>query len=114
MNPLATLSDTAKLVLSLLALALVALVVWWFSGLLGAKAQIKEIRATDKRIAAAHKTADGEARARDRATDAQAAQITTRADALAKELSHADAVFDARAAGEYFRLLNDALRGTER
>lgn len=114
MNPLATLDATAKLIITGIAVVLLALAGWWLSGFFTAKAQLKEIRKTDARIERAQRATDAQAKARDNAADAHATANQQQASALAKDLAHENAVFDTAAAAQYLRVLNDALRGAER
>mgnify|MGYP000860116106 CR=1 FL=1 len=113
MNPLADLSAAVKLTLTLVALVLVGLLLWWLSTFFSAKTELKAIRRGDAAIAAQAKVNNAKARARDAETDALATATRQQADALAKDLARENARFDSAARAEYYRLLNHALRGAE-
>lgn len=110
------LSDTAKLITSIVGLVFVGVVLWWASTFLTAKKQLAEIRTTDARIERSAKAANVKAKARDNAADTFTAANQQQAAALAKALDHAtpENDFDDALRADYFRVLNDALRGAQR
>lgn len=113
MNPCTALSDTAKLVTSIIGLVLVGALLWWVSTFFTAKATLKEIKQTDARITRANAANNAEAKARDAATDTMTTATEQQAATLAKALDNDKADFDGASRAEYFRVLNRALRGRE-
>ena len=116
MNPFAALSDTAKLISSIVGLVIVGALLWWGSTFFTAKKKLAEIKATDARIERSAKAANVKAKARDNAADTFTTANQQQAAALAKALDHAtpDNDFDDALRADYFRVLNDALRGPQR
>lgn len=114
MNVFATLSDTAKLVLSGFTLIIVFAIGLGVYSLFNDRARMKEIKRVDKSIVKSDKAADAAAKKRDAVTADFFKQNAAESQVLEKVLSHDEADFDDAARAEYLRVLNNALRGPQR
>lgn len=114
MNPFAALNDTAKLVLTGLAILVVVGGLLFVFSLFGDRAENKARKAADGRIAKSAKTADAAAKKRDAVSADFFKKNADESQVLQKVLSHDEADFDDAARAEYFRVLNNALRGPQR
>lgn len=113
MNPFDAWDSTMKLIVTGICAAIVIAVAVVLFSLFGSRAKLKTIQDGDKRIAAGNKIANKEAAKRDNARTAYHTAVASQAAATAKELEN-DKDFDADARAAYFRVWDDALRGTER
>lgn len=115
MNPFAALSDTAKLVTSIIGLVLVGLALWWDSTFFTAKATVKGIKKTGDALTAAAKESDTAAAKRNAAAVADDVAIAKQIIALKETKNETLRADLARPLPpEWVRLANCALRGTER
>lgn len=107
-------TDTVRLIASGIALIFLIAVGLGVYSLFGDRAALKEIKRVDKVIATGDKTADAAAKKRAATSAEFFKKNAEESHVLGKALSHADADFDDAARAEYYRVLNDALRGPQR
>lgn len=115
MSPFAALSDTAKLISSIVGLVVVGALLWWGSTFFTAKATVKGIKKTGDALTAAAKTSDAAAAKRNAAAVADDAAIAKQITALKDTKNETLRADLARPLPpEWVRLANCALRGSER
>lgn len=114
MNVFSTMTDTVKLIIAGVALLILILVVTFVFSLFGDRAKLKEVKATDTRIAKTNTAGAKVAAKRDNASNAFFIANAQQATALAKELDDAENDFNDADRAVYFRVLNDSLRGPDR
>lgn len=114
MNPFTALNDTAKLVLTGIALVAVLAALLFVYSLFGARAELKAVKAGDARIAKGAKADATVAKKRDAASAEFFKRNAADSQVLEKVLSHDEADFDDASRDEYHRVLNNALRGPQR
>jgi len=113
MNPFAAMTDTVKLIGAGVALLILLAVAVGIFSLFGDRAKLKEIKATDTRIEKQNTASAKVSAKRDTATTKFFAAAQADATATAKEISNAP-TFDDSARDDYYRVLNNALRGPQR
>ena len=114
MNPFTALNDTAKLVLTGLAILAVVAGLLFVRSLFDARAKLKELDRINAAIGRGDKAADAAAKKRAATSAEFFKKNADESHVLGKALSHADADFDDAARAEYYRVLNNALRGPQR
>lgn len=115
MNPIAQLSDMAKLIMSLIGLLLFAVFAWWIVGKFSAANTLANIKQTGKVLAKDSAKRDKANAVRDAAINKSDAAIQKQIDAMKDDKNEVlRAELDRPLHPDRVRLINCAIRGAER